>query len=100
MNHEILILYVRQGCCLCEALEEHLRNIPLNALAPSLSLSVIDIDGAEATEKERKRYSLEVPVMVINSREQSRKIEIPRASPRLKSELLFSWLQKILEKIY
>ena len=100
MNAENLILYTRKGCCLCEALEERLRSIPLADLEPSLSLSIVDIDGLDVTETERMHYSLEVPVMVINSSKRSRNIQMPRVSPRLKGSSLFNWLQKILDKIY
>ena len=100
MNTEVLILYTRKGCCLCETLEQRLRSICLEDLSPSLSLSVLDIDGADVDEKERQLYSLQVPVMIINSQEKSRNIKLPRVSPRLKSELLFAWLQKVLLNIY
>ena len=39
-----LVLYGRRGCCLCEGLEERLRQLDLVAL--DLELQVIDIDAA------------------------------------------------------
>ena len=47
-----LLLYSRQGCCLCEGLEERLRALP-----GVTGLDVIDVDGDPGLQQ---RYGLEV----------------------------------------
>ena len=96
MNSEVLILFSRKGCCLCEALEKKLSNISLINLNPSIVLSVIDIDNKEVSIDIQRKYTNEVPVLVLDSNKLSRKIELPRISPRLKEDLLLSWIQKNL----
>ena len=100
MNSEVLILYSRKGCCLCQALEEKLSSICLNNLKPSLALSIIDIDSKKVSLDIKKKYTNEVPVLILESNKLSRKIEFPRVSPRLKEDLLLSWIQKKLNIIF
>ena len=83
-----LILFSRQGCCLCEGLEQRLRELDLNGLRPTLSLDVIDIDAAGIDPELRTRYDLEVPVLTLQGK------PLPRVSPRLSGEGLFNWLQR------
>ena len=97
MKSEMLILYSRKGCCLCEALEKKLLNISLASLNPPMVLSVLDIDSNEVTDNLRKKYSNDVPVIVVNSNTLSKTIEFPRVSPRLKEDQLSSWIQKNLD---
>ena len=100
MNSEILILYSRKCCCLCEALEKKLSNISLNNLKPSLVLSIVDIDCKKVPLDIQMKYTNEVPVIVLDSTKLSRKIELPRVSPRLKEDMLLSWIQKYLTALY
>ena len=97
MKSEMLILYSRKGCCLCEALEKKLLNISLASLNPPMVLSVLDIDSNEVTDNLRKKYSNDVPVIVVNTNTLSKTIEFPRVSPRLKEDQLLSWIQKNLD---
>ena len=83
-----LVLYSRQGCCLCEGLEQRLE--ALNLMGLGVTLQVIDLDGAGVTPELKARYDLEVPVLVVQGR------ELPRVSPRLSGEGLFNWLQRAL----
>ena len=83
-----LVLYSRRGCCLCEGLEQRLRELDLTALA--LSLTVLDIDADNVPPELRARYDLEVPVLQIDGR------PLSRVSPRLTGEGLFNWLQRAL----
>ncbi len=83
-----LLLYSRQGCCLCEGLEQRLRELALHTLVPPLQLQVIDIDGAAVDPALRVRYDLEVPVLALPVG------ALPRVSPRLSGEGLFLWLQR------
>ena len=84
-----LLLYSRQGCCLCEGLESRLGDLELSDL--ELVLQVIDIDAPETSPATRARFDLEVPVLAIGSR------ILPRVSPRLQGEGLFDWLQRMVE---
>ena len=100
MNSEVLILYSRKGCCLCETLEKRLSNISLSNLNPSLELSIVDIDSEKVPIDIQRKYTNEVPVIVLSSNKLSRIIEFPRVSPRLKEDLLLSWIQKKLNIIF
>ena len=97
MNTEVLILFSRKDCCLCEALEKKLSNISLSKLDPALVLSIIDIDSSEVPHDIQKKYTNEVPVLVLDSNKLLRKIELPRVPPRLKEDFLLSWIQKKLD---
>lgn len=87
-----LILYSRQGCCLCEALEERLRT-----LLPAAALQVVDIDTDPALQA---RYGLSVPVLaqvVPGSQaegEGSTITPLPPVPPRLQGESLRTWLER------
>ena len=100
MNPEVLILFSRKGCCLCETLEKKLSAISLIDLNPTIALSIIDIDNQEVSIEIQRKYTNEVPVLVLDSNKLSRKIELPRVSPRLKEDLLLSWIQKKLNILY
>ena len=100
MNSENLILLSRKGCCLCETLENKLLNISLTNLNPPIVLSIVDIDSKEVSIDIQKKYTNEVPVILLDSNKLSRKIEFPRISPRLKEDLILSWIQKNLNNIF
>tara|TARA_B100000579_G_scaffold269603_1_gene222569 strand:+ start:207 stop:518 length:312 start_codon:yes stop_codon:yes gene_type:complete len=100
MNSEVLILFSRKGCCLCETLEKKLSNISLNKLNPPIVLSIFDIDSNQVSADIQKKYTNEVPVLVIHSNKLSKKIELPRVPPRLKEDLLPDWIQKKLNIIF
>ena len=100
MNPEVLILYSRKGCCLCQTLEKKLSSICLDNLNPSIALSIVDIDSRKVSLDIQKKYTNEVPVLILESNELSRKIEFPRVPPRLKEDLLLSWIQKNLNIIF
>ena len=84
----VLLLYSRRGCCLCEGLEERLRQLDLAAL--DLELQVIDIDASAVSPALKARYDLEVPVLQLDGR------ELARVSPRLSGDGLFNWLKRAL----
>jgi len=100
MNSELLILYSREGCCLCQTLEKKLSNICLINLKPSLILSIVDIDSNKVSSDIQMKYTNQVPVIVLDSTILLKKIELPRISPRLKEEMLLSWIQKHLNILY
>ena len=80
-----LVLYTRQGCCLCEGLEERLR-----ALEPAPELECVDVDGDPELQG---RYGLSVPVLAIRLADRSLQ-ELPRVSPRLAGAGLADWLRR------
>ena len=100
MNSELLILYSRKDCCLCQTLEKKISNICLNSLKPSLTLSIVDIDSVKVPLGIKKKYTNEVPVIVLDSTILLKKIELPRVPPRLKEDILLSWIQKNLNILY
>lgn len=79
-----LRLYSRQGCCLCEGLQER-----LEALDPAPALEVVDVDGDPRLQA---RYGLEVPVLAL--RRDGRLLDLPRVPPRLSGTGLQAWLVK------
>ena len=93
-----LILLTRSGCCLCEGLEERLWKLSLDQLEKPIKLCVRDIDSKDVTKAEAARYSLEVPILLLELSSPLRRFELPRVSPRLDEEALLSWLQKIISK--
>ena len=80
----ILILYSRQGCCLCEGLEERLREL----VAPE-ELLVVDVDGDGALQA---RYGLSVPVLGLST--PAGVISLPPVPPRLRGAGLQAWLNR------
>ena len=98
MSKYCLILYSRNGCCLCEGLETRLIGLPLNNLNPPVKLRVIDIDACDTPQDVHARYDLQVPVLLLGDGEMSQTVELPRVSPRLNNEALFKWLQKVITK--
>ena len=100
MNSEVLIVYTRKECCLCQALEKKLSNLSLEKLKPSIALSIVDIDSKKVSIDIQMKYTNEVPVIVLDSTRLLRKVELPRVSPRLKEDMLLSWIQKNLNSFY
>ncbi len=76
-----LVLITRQGCCLCEGLEEKLRRL-------EQPLECLDVDQDPAL---LERYGLEVPVLLWRDGGSER--ELPRVSPRLAGPQLAAWLR-------
>ncbi|MFM7240320.1 MAG: glutaredoxin family protein [Cyanobium sp.] len=79
-----LLLYTRQGCCLCEGLAEKLL-----ALQPPPRLRLIDVDSDPALQG---RFGLEVPLLAQNLPAGERLL--PRVPPRLAGEQLLRWLEQ------
>ena len=76
-----LVLYTRRGCCLCEGLEEKLRQL-------AVPLQCLDVDQDPQLQA---RYGLEVPVLLLRDGELER--QLPRVSPRLSVAQLGDWLR-------
>jgi hypothetical protein len=87
-----LILYSRQGCCLCQGLEERLRE-----LLPPEALQVVDVDDDPDLQA---RYGLSVPVLAQWDRERHGEGDglpihpLPPVPPRLMGEGLKAWLKR------
>tara|TARA_B100000965_G_scaffold339982_1_gene307940 strand:- start:2363 stop:2668 length:306 start_codon:yes stop_codon:yes gene_type:complete len=96
MNSAVLILFSRKGCCLCEALEKKLSSINLINLTPPVVLSVVDIDSEEVSIDIQRKYTNDVPVLLIESNKLSKRVELPRVSPRMTEDPLLTWIQKNL----
>lgn len=80
-----LLLFTRQGCCLCEGLEHKLR-----ALEPAPALQTRDVDADPALQA---RYGLEVPVLAVAGAGGAWQ-ELPRVPPRLSGDGLRIWLRR------
>ncbi len=76
-----LVLITRQGCCLCQGLEEKLA-----ALGVPFERLEVDADPALLA-----RFDLEVPVLLLRDGNSER--ELPRVSPRLAGAQLRRWLE-------
>ena len=98
MSKNKLILLSRLGCCLCKGLEERIGNVSLESFNPSLILCVVNIDEPDVPEDIKARYSLEVPVLIIELENPLRRFELPRVSPRLSQEDLGTWLKKEIDR--
>ncbi|MEA5443548.1 glutaredoxin family protein [Cyanobium gracile] len=81
-----LLLFTRQGCCLCEGLAEKLR-----ALDPPQPMRLIDVDTNPDLQQ---RYGLAVPVLALAASGEDPLRELPRVSPRLAGAQLQAWLIK------
>ena len=85
---------------MCQTLEKKLSNICLEKLNPSIVLSIVDIDSKKVSLDIQMKYTNEVPVIVLDSTRLLKKIELPRVPPRLKEDMLLSWMQKHLNILY
>jgi hypothetical protein len=81
-----LILYTRAGCCLCEGLEERLRD-----LRPADPPRRVDVDSDPALQA---RYGLSVPVLAVADGASGTITPLPPVPPRLKGEPLRAWLHR------
>lgn len=82
---DLLVLYSRPGCCLCEGLEEKLRQ-----LSPPPPLMVVNVDDDPALQA---RFGLEVPVLERRSATGGQ-VVLPRVPPRLVDAALLVWLRR------
>ena len=89
-----IFIFVRKGCCLCEALKNKLTKINFKEIKPKLELNEIDIDRFDLYQDKYKKFDHEVPVVAIKESTSQKFIELPRISPRLKDDQLKKWLEK------
>ncbi len=86
-----LLLYTRAGCCLCQGLEERLRQ-----LEPPSAFTTVDVDGDPELQA---RWGLEVPVLALAAGPEQPGVAggvrpLPRVPPRLAGERLRQWLER------
>ena len=83
---------------MCEGLEARLGDLCLDHLNPPLQLCTLNIDSLDMPQLLRARYSLEVPVLLVELDNPDSRFELEGVSPRLEQEGLFNWLQKAICK--
>ena len=81
-----LLLFTRQGCCLCEGLYERLQT-----LNPAPSLQLVDIDSDPALQA---RYGERVPLLALPAVGSQAMRELPWVPPRLAGTRLQEWLRQ------
>ena len=86
-----LVLYTRAGCCLCQGLEERLRQ-----LEPPPAFMAVDVDGDPDLQA---RWGLGVPVLALVAAPEPPGAAgavrpLPRVPPRLAGERLRQWLER------
>jgi len=94
-----IFIFVRQGCCLCDALKNKLARIKLKDLFSNLEIKEIDIDRFDLYQDKYKKYNYEVPVIAIEEDKSKEIIELPRISPRLKDDQLESWFERNINNV-
>ena len=60
MNYLQLYLYTRKGCCLCQGLEERIRELPLESLVHPLKLNILDIDSKDIKNANKLGYKIKL----------------------------------------
>ena len=94
-----LLIFVREGCCICESLKDDLRKINIKNIHKDILIEEIDIDRFDLYQDSFKKYDLEVPVLAIKNKNSSQIIELPRVSPRLNELQLEKWLKKTINNL-
>uniref|UniRef100_A0A1D1XYZ3 Glutaredoxin-like protein n=1 Tax=Anthurium amnicola TaxID=1678845 RepID=A0A1D1XYZ3_9ARAE len=91
-----LVLYTKQGCCLCEGLKEKLEAAFL--LGGPHSLHAVQLQVRDILEKPEweRLYQYEIPVLTRVLPDGSEEI-LPRLSPRLGVELIQKKISSALE---
>ena len=99
VNKVLRVGYLTQGKKIIE-FEKKLSNIRLTNLNPPIVFSTVDIDSKEVSIDIQRKYTNDVPVLVLHSESLLRKIELPRVPPRLREDLLLAWIQKNLNNFF
>jgi len=90
----ILYIFVRKGCCICDAVKINLQKINIQKIQSELIIKEIDIDRFDLYKDKFRKYDYEVPVLALKNNLTNQIHELPRISPRLKDSQLQIWLQK------
>ena len=94
-----LLIFTRQGCCICDALKKNIERIKITDIYSSLEIEEIDIDRYDLYKDQYKKYDHEVPIVGLKISSSNQFFELPRISPRLKDEQLTNWLKAKISKI-
>ena len=94
-----LLIFVREGCCICDLLKNNLRKIKIKNIHQDLRIQEIDIDRFDLYQDKFKKYDYEVPVIALKKINSNKIIELPRISPRLKDSQLENWLKKNINNL-
>ena len=94
-----LLIFVREGCCICDSLKNNLRKIKIKNIHQDLRIQEIDIDRFDLYQDKFKKYDYEVPVIALKKINSNKIIELPRISPRLKDSQLENWLKKNINNL-
>ena len=94
-----LLIFVREGCCICDSLKNNLRKIKIKNIHQDLRIQEIDIDRFDLYQDKFKKYDYEVPVIALKKINSNKIIELPRVSPRLKDSQLENWLKKNINNL-
>ena len=95
----ILYIFVRKGCCICDAVKNNLLEINIKNIQYELIIKEIDIDRFDLYQDKFRKYDYEVPVIAIERIRSEEMIELPRISPRLKDDQLKNWFKKNISTI-
>jgi len=94
-----LLIFVREGCCICDSLKNNLSKIKIKNIHQDLRIQEIDIDRFDLYQDKFKKYDYEVPVIALKKINSNKIIELPRISPRLKDSQLENWLKKNINNL-
>mmetsp|Transcript_28377 Transcript_28377/g.39200 ORF Transcript_28377/g.39200 Transcript_28377/m.39200 type:complete len:198 (-) Transcript_28377:178-771(-) len=96
-----LILYSKDGCCLCDGLKEKFDALFEAAKFShnSVSGAVLEVRDITSSEELFQKYKFEIPVLARAELDDSDEITIPRPSPRANASQLDKHLHKFYEKI-
>ena len=94
-----LLIFVREGCCICDSLKNNLSKIKIKNIHQDLRIQEIDIDRFDLYQDKFKKYNYEVPVIALKKINSNKIIELPRISPRLKDSQLENWLKKNINNL-
>ena len=90
----ILYVFVRKGCCICDAVKNNLLKINIKNIQSELIIKEIDIDRFDLYQDKFRKYDYAVPVLAIKNKLNNQMHDLPLISPRLKYSQLKNWLQK------
>lgn len=88
----VLVLYSKEGCCLCTGLKEKLEVVMSMADKGSLEGVTIEVRDITSREEWERLYQYEIPVMA-RLTASGEEVPIPRQSPRVTVERLKKHLQ-------
>ncbi|PRW20758.1 glutaredoxin 2 [Chlorella sorokiniana] len=91
-----LIIYSKEGCCLCDGLKEKVEQLLERAqfLPSALSTAELEVRDITSRPEWEAQYSMTIPVLAAAAADGSGEVALPRPSPRFTADAL----QKHIEK--